>query len=63
MKIISVIPVNAVSVYTDEVSHFRYTRYSATHWTQVIMGESDEQVYDCEKLEAAYQLFVANNSL
>lgn len=31
-----------------------YTRYSSMCWT-IVMGESEEPVYDCEELEKAYQ--------
>jgi hypothetical protein len=31
-----------------------YTRYSSMCWT-IVMGESEEPVYDCAELEEAYQ--------
>ena len=46
-------------VETDDDGYTLYTRYSADNWT-VRMGESDESVYDCAELEAAFQVFNAN---
>ena len=49
-------------VETDEDGYTLYTRYSADNWT-VRMGESDESVYDCDELEAAFQAFIANTRI
>jgi hypothetical protein len=40
-------------MFTDFDTHIRY---SADNWVWCI-GESTEVVYDCTKLETAYQLF------
>ncbi len=44
-------------VATNEEELNSYTRHSATNWT-VTMGESEEQVYDCEELEALFQGYI-----
>ena len=56
MNIKSVTPQTVHFVETDGGDIYQYTRYGANSWT-VRMGESDEQVYDCEELEAAFQAF------
>lgn len=45
--------------HTVETSENTYTRHSSQCWT-IIMGESEEPVYDCEELEKAYQEFISN---
>lgn len=35
-----------------------YTRHSSMCWT-VVMGESEEPVYDCDELEEAYQKYIS----
>lgn len=57
MKIKSVTPRMALIVETDSIDYPRHTRYGPDSWT-VSMGESDERVNDCTKLEAAFQVFV-----
>lgn len=59
MKIKEIRKAEVHFIETDEEDYYRYTRYSATNWT-VIMGESDEPVYDCEELEAMFQSALAN---
>ena len=41
-------------VETDEEDYNTYIRHSAKNWG-VIMGESEEVVYDCEELEVMFQ--------
>lgn len=57
-KVISVRPLSSEQItakyYEDQTTVF--IRYSPDHWEEQ-MGESMEQVYDCEYLEAAYQAF------
>lgn len=45
--------------HTVETSENVYTRHSSQCWT-IVMGESEEPVYDCEELEKAYQEFISN---
>jgi hypothetical protein len=45
-------------VETDNADFPRHTRYGPNSWT-VTMGESEEPVYDCAELEAAFQAFTA----
>ena len=61
MKIKSVTPISGHVVETDEKEFPRHTRYGPDSWT-VSMGESDDQVYDCAELEAAYQAFIASTT-
>jgi len=44
-------------VTTDEET---YTRYSENSWS-VVMGESEEQVYDCADIEKEYQEYIKLN--
>lgn len=62
MKVTAVLPVVVHLVTTDQKEFHTYTRFSSANWTQT-MGESDEPVYDCQELEAAYQAFVKSNGL
>lgn len=57
MKIEKVESMTVHFVKTDEKDYREYKRYSPESWT-VAMGESDEQVYDCAELEAAFQAFI-----
>ena len=59
MKIKEIKKAEVHFVETDEEDYYRYTRYSATNWT-VVVGESDEPVYDCEGLETMFQSALAN---
>lgn len=61
MKVNSIEPISGHRVSTDEKGWSEYTRYSANCWT-VAMGESDESVYDCTKLEQAYQEYLKINN-
>jgi hypothetical protein len=61
MKIIEVRQITAHVVETDSKDFPTHTRYGQNSWT-VTMGESDEQVYDCAELEAAFQAFIASNA-
>ena len=54
MTTIRVSEIKVHIVETDEKEFNTYTRYNPANWT-VRMGESDEQVYDCKELEAAFQ--------
>lgn len=47
--------------HTVETSENVYTRHSSQCWT-IVMGESEEPVYDCEELEKAYQEFISNKN-
>ncbi len=62
MKIIDVTPIKGHVVETDSTDqfYFQYTRYSADNWF-VRMGESDEQFYNCEEMEALFQEYIKNN--
>jgi hypothetical protein len=60
MNIKSVTPQTVHFVETDGDDLYQYTRYGADNWT-VRMGESDEPVYRCEELEAAFQAFLSAN--
>jgi len=62
MKIVNAEKSIVFYVETDEKELNRYTRHSSCSWT-VIMGESDEPVYDCEDLEKLFQEWVSQNSL
>jgi len=54
MKILEVEQVTCFSVETEEEQYIRYGPYC---W-YVIIGESEEPVYDCEELERLFQEFV-----
>lgn len=54
--IVEVTPISGERISMDGPWPTEYVRYSADNWT-VTMGESDEQVYACEDLEKAYQLW------
>lgn len=60
MKIKEVREITAHVVETDDKDFPRHTRYGPDSWT-VSMGESEEQVYECAELEAAFQAFIASN--
>lgn len=53
MEIITVERRSYHYIETDESEFFNYVRYSPDCW-MVRMGESDEPMYDCEGLEAAF---------
>ena len=36
----------------------QYTRYSSDNWS-VLMGESEEPVYECQELEEEFQRYIA----
>lgn len=55
MTIKKIKPIHAILVETADGT---YTRYSPQNWTER-MGESDETVYDCTELEAAFQKFAS----
>lgn len=48
-------------IITDEKEYNQYTRYSEGNWT-VTIGESDEPVYDCEKLEIEFKKIMKNET-
>jgi len=63
MKIKSIKTVTIHQIKTDEPDCNNYTRYGEDSW-MVQMGCSDEEVYDCEKLEKAFQQYwIESNSL
>lgn len=41
-------------VTTDDEDYNEYIRYSSSRW-MVIIGESEEPVYDCDELEEEFQ--------
>lgn len=59
MKIKKVRKITAHVVETDDDDCPRHTRYGPDSWT-VSMGESEERVYECAELEAAFQAFTAS---
>lgn len=61
MKIKEVRQITAHVVETESKDYPTHTRYGPNSWT-VTMGESDEQVYECAELEAAFQAFIASNA-
>jgi len=61
MKIVTTTTITAEIVETTEKEWPTYTRYGPDSWTNT-MGESEEQVYDCEELEKAYQDFKINHT-
>ena len=54
MKIKDVTKSTVYYVTTDEDEFYEYVRHSAIGWG-VVMGESEEPVYDCEELEDLFQ--------
>lgn len=60
MRIVSATSVVVFYVETNEENLNQYTRHSAENWT-IQIGESDEQVYDCAKLESLFQEYLLNN--
>lgn len=60
MKIIETQKVNAYLVKTDECEYNQYTRYGPNSWF-VMMGESDEPVYNCGKIESLFQEHTKNH--
>jgi len=58
MKVERVSVLECFAMYTDEGTYYRY---GADSWYFSI-GESDEPVYDCEHLEAAFQEFNKQNA-
>jgi hypothetical protein len=54
MKITEVAPIQGVRVTTDEPAFNEYIRYASDCW-YVQMGDSDEAVYECGKIEQLYQ--------
>ena len=61
MKIRSVSKHTVHVVITDSDVFRDHTRWGPESWT-VRMGESDEQVYDCEELEKEFHAFMAKGS-
>lgn len=49
------------TVYYVEFENEKYTRHSKDSWT-IVMGESEEQVYDHKELEAEFQRVLAEIS-
>jgi hypothetical protein len=47
MKITEITKETIFQVHTEDCDYYSYTRHSADNWT-VRMGESDEQLYDCD---------------
>ena len=62
MKINSIERFIGFIVETDDEEWPTYTRFCADNWT-VRMGESEEQVYHCEELEALFQEYVGDRCL
>ena len=62
MKITEVTEFTAHSVQTDSIDFPSHKRYGPQSWT-VSMGESEEQVYYCDHLEAAFQDFIKRKTL
>lgn len=54
MKIIGVTEIKCFLVETDEKEFMDYTRYGKDNWS-VQMGQSDEPLYCCEKIEELFQ--------
>lgn len=48
--------------HTVETDENTYTRHSSQCWT-IVMGESEEPVYDCNELEKAYQEYISNTGI
>lgn len=57
MKITSISKSNGITIFTDEEHNNHYTRYDWDSYT-VRMGESDEPLYNCEKIEKLYQEYI-----
>ena len=53
IEIEEITPISGWRVDTNEGVYYRW---SADNWT-IVMGESEETVYDCEALEKAFQGF------
>ena len=54
MKITDIFEQTVFIVETDEDDYSSYTRYSKDCWF-IRMSESDEPLYDCEKIENEFQ--------
>ena len=52
--------VTRIEGYSVEAEDKYYSRYSPTCW-YVVMGESDEPLYDCSKIEKLFQEFMVAN--
>jgi hypothetical protein len=61
LRVIEVRPISGERISMVGPWPTEYTRYSADSWT-VTMGDSEEQVYACEDLEEAYQLWKKNSN-
>lgn len=48
--------------HTVETNENTYTRHSSQCWT-IVMGESEEPVYDCNELEKVYQEYISNTGI
>lgn len=55
-SMIKIEEIREFTAHIVETKKHTYTRYSPQCWT-IIMGESEEPVYDCEELEEAYQKY------
>ena len=60
MAVISVEPVVAVFVTTDDDETYEYTRYGPDCWYFSI-GESKEPLYNCAEIEQQYQQYLRGN--
>ena len=57
IEIEEIVPISGYRV--DTTGGVLY-RYSADDWT-IVIGESEEPLYDCENMEKAFQEFKAKN--
>lgn len=62
MKIIDVDALESFIVTTDEEDQFQYARHGPDCWT-VVMGQSEETVFDCKEIEALFQEYVKKHNL
>lgn len=51
---IEITEIQEFTAHRVETQDNTYTRYSSMCWT-IVMGESEEPVYNCDELEEAYQ--------
>lgn len=58
INMIEITEIHEFTAHRVETKDNTYTRYSSMCWT-IVMGESEEPVYDCNELEEAYQKYIS----
>lgn len=57
---ITIEEITPITGFRVETNDETYYRWSADSWT-IVIGESEEPVYNCAELEGAFQIFKSKN--